>query len=467
MDWKSESVDRSAVGTEGPEQDGTPRKRRTARTELICALILGFATSASAQPREPVPLTRDQVVALALQNDPSSAALEQRAEALSSERTATMVGLFPDLGVSGSAARIGGFDEGQLPMPEGPVTIEVPRNRTTVRAEIVYPVSDALLRTRPAVEAVDHALDGNDALLEDRQLSRTLQAELAFLDYAEAEAEREVSQNALARAGEQHARIEALHRAGSATSAAVAAARARRAEAQLAVIAAEQRLRVRTTELSVLMDEPVPSRGWRAILPESDSLSGSPTEHLRQALANRADLAAVDASIRSEEGTSRAERAGILPSVSIYGGYVLANPNPNAFPQTQRWDDSWEVGVRASWSLAGVVRSLGRASAAEARASELGANRTALEQQIRREVDRANARWVSAVASEEAAGVAVEAAREAYEASASKLRVGQLVWVELQEADLRLARAELELKRAEIAGLRAAAALRRAIGGQR
>ncbi len=167
-----------------------------------------------------------------------------------------------------------------------------------------------------------------------------------------------------------------------------------------------------------------------------------------QALRNRVDIA---------DALRDAAAAARRPTVAIVGGLDYAKPNPKIFPRADRWEDSWDAGVRVTWSLwdggrsaAEVAHATAAALAARERLAE-GESRRALDLRLRRlEIESGRAAVDSAAA-------AVRAAAEARRVVTERYRAGVIAQGDVLDAELALMQAELDRTRA-LAGVRLAEA---------
>src|SRR5262249_28164941 len=92
---------------------------------------------------------------------------------------------------------------------------------------------------------------------------------------------------------------------------------------------------------------------------------------VQEALARRSERRALQDRIAAGEERERAERANRLPQISLSGGYDYSNPNYRIFPPGARWDDTWDVGVRLSWTAFDSGRRSAAISRAQARTDAL------------------------------------------------------------------------------------------------
>ena len=199
-------------------------------------------------------------------------------------------------------------------------------------------------------------------------------------------------------------------------------------------------------EIAERLEAPVPPAGTPA--------DASPRAE-RQAQADR---------IVAADERRRAAETGRRPTVSVIGAIDYANPNPHIFPRRDRWQESWELGVSANWSLwdggrtaAEVAQAGAAATAARARLDELDSLFALEIRQRLLDLDSARASLV-------AAGDGVRSAAEARRVVAERFAVGVATSTEVLDAQLALLQAELDRTRALAAIRLAEARLERALG---
>jgi OMF family outer membrane factor len=160
----------------------------------------------------------------------------------------------------------------------------------------------------------------------------------------------------------------------------------------------------------------------------------------------------------------QAAKAGLRPQVGVNGGYDYARPNPRIFPRTDRWDDSWDVSVNASWTLwdGGRTKAERADTAALSRVAE--ARLADFDRQVTFEVRQRLLELEASRAAINAASDGVRAAAEARRVVAERFTAGVVTNTEVLDAQTALLQAELERTRA-LAGARVAEArLARAVG---
>ena len=160
----------------------------------------------------------------------------------------------------------------------------------------------------------------------------------------------------------------------------------------------------------------------------------------------------------------RAAEAGRRPTVSVIGAVDYAKPNPSIFPRTDIWQESWELGVSANWTLWDGGRTSAEVLEAEAAATAARARLEELDSLFALEIRQRSLDLDSARASVIAASDGVRSAAEARRVVAERYTVGVATSTEVLDAQLALLQAELDRTRALAAIRLAEARLDRALG---
>jgi outer membrane protein len=190
--------------------------------------------------------------------------------------------------------------------------------------------------------------------------------------------------------------------------------------------------------------------------PSSPLETSSPDQGTGEANGS-ADLAALRYRVAAAEAAREAAVAARRPTVAVVGGVDFARPNPKIFPRADRWQESWDAGVRVTWSLWDGGRSA--AEVAQVTAATLAARERLAEIESRRDLDvRLRTLEIdSGRAAVEAATASVRAAAEARRVVTERYRAGVLPQGDMLDAELALLQAELDRTRA-LAGVRLAEA---------
>jgi outer membrane protein len=185
---------------------------------------------------------------------------------------------------------------------------------------------------------------------------------------------------------------------------------------------------------------------------------------VESARAARQERRALEQRVTAADAQRDAAAAGRLPTIQFLGGVDYARPNPKIFPRADVAQDSWDVGVGASWSLWDGGRTV--AEVAQARAVSLAASERLKEfdSQLGVEVRQRSLEVESAVASVAAATSGVTAAADARRVVDERYRAGVIAGIEVLDAEYALLQAQLDLTRAQATVRLTEAQLTRALG---
>jgi outer membrane protein TolC len=201
-----------------------------------------------------------------------------------------------------------------------------------------------------------------------------------------------------------------------------------------------------------------------AVLDLSPPLVPGQQDLVTEARARRNERQALEQRIEAADYLRVAAERARRPVVSLTGGVDYARPNPRIFPRADRWNESWDAGITASWSFwdggrarAEVAQAGSAITAARQRLAEFDSVVALEVRQRLLEIDSGRA----AVA---AAEDSIRAAAEARRVVTERYRAGVIAQTEVLDAEVALLQAELDRTRA-MAGVRLAEArLARALG---
>ncbi len=147
---------------------------------------------------------------------------------------------------------------------------------------------------------------------------------------------------------------------------------------------------------------------------------------------------------------ARLERARGLPVVEAFGSVLSANPNPRFIPNRERFDTTWEIGVRATWSPNDLVLGWAEGRTADAEAEKTMARIEALNLAIHREIVEARQSIIEARASLTSAQQGLEAALAAYAQRKLTYQEGATTVLDVLQSEGVVVAAELDAIRARI-----------------
>jgi len=184
----------------------------------------------------------------------------------------------------------------------------------------------------------------------------------------------------------------------------------------------------------------------------------------RTALENRPELRITDARIDGLGAQARAVNANRRPMVAASGQWLVARPNQRFLPLEDVVNDSWRVGIGASWQFFDGSRTKEQVATVHAEQRALQHDRGELERQILLEVATARLELESALEAIVAADASADAAAAWEGASGERYSAGLAMLSELLDAQADLTATEVARVRARAAAWMAEAALLRAVG---
>ena len=356
-----------------------------------------------------------------------------------------------------------------VPSPSGiPLLVypDVPNNYST-RLEMRWPIytggrTDALERAaRAEAEAVG-------AERQTAQADLRLEVTRAYWALVTAKASLDVLEQGVARSQAHVNDANQRFMAGLVPPNEVSSAAAQEARARMLAIEARTQRDVTSAELARLIgvgpDQPLEPTAdlARSEAPANQPLNVGPL--VESARAARQERRVLQQRVAAADAQREAAAAGRMPTVQFLGGVDYARPNPKIFPRADVAQDSWDVGVGATWSLWDGGRTV--AEVAQARAvSQAASERLAeFDSQLSVEVRQRALELESAAAAVAAAMSGVTAAADARRVVDERYQAGVIAGVEVLDAEYALLQAQLDLTRAQ-AGVRLAEAqLTRALG---
>lgn len=166
-------------------------------------------------------------------------------------------------------------------------------------------------------------------------------------------------------------------------------------------------------------------------------------EYKRSANTNRPDLDAARMKVESARASHGASKGGFLPTVSLFGDFLYANPNQRYLPNQERWDNTWDVGVMISYDLFdwGITRN--QVAQADARKSQA---ELAYEQALDGVELEVNQNYLALLQARERIAIAnggVEQASESARITQNRFHNGNATNTEVLDAEIALLQSKL------------------------
>ena len=443
----------------------------------ITTLALAFACllrAAPARAQGPAALTIDDAVARALAHAPRLDDARARGRAAGATADARTALGRPSLAASAGFVRTNHVPEFGIVQPNGDLRVifpDIPSNYR-LRAELGVPLYSggrigALVESSRADERAA-AAEGASAAA-DVELETTV----GYWTLATTRDRVRVLEQAQARADAVVSDVTARVEAGVLPPNEQLSARAVRARQRVQLVQAQNDAAVAEAQLARLVGL---APGAAIVLatavdterPGDRALVAEPLATLTpRAVAARPERLALEARRGAAEAAGLAASALKRPQVNALAAIEPARPNARFVPRADTWHTSWDLGVTVSWSLWDSGRAKAERAAAQAQAEAIGARLVDFDAAVGVEVHQRQLDVTGARAGLEAAGEAVEAAREARRVIGERFEAGVATSTEVLDSDVVLLEAELERTRLAASVRIGEARLARATGARR
>lgn len=417
-------------------------------------------------------LTLKQVALRAIKHDPDSRAKKAEVAAAKARLNQAIAAYIPRLNLSASYTRLSPV-ENKLDAPSIPgvdpnlFAFPVILNQYQLVASLEVPLSDYLLRLSNALDGANHDVDAKKLQRRAAELQAAAQGKLIYLEWVRSRGQYEVSKLAETRARTHLVDARRSFQGGLVTQADVLRLEAQSAQSKHLVAASKNLTAVSEERLRIVLQfkkNETLKLGVNVLVVDYDGKLGALAKLQQQAVAGRLELAAVRKSVQSLESAKKVAVASYAPQVSAFGNVLYGNPNPRVFPQADRWDLTWQLGARLSWSLGSVFMTHATAKERGAQVSALKGQAAALRRGIRSEVTSAYYQVLNARSARKAAQVQLRAARAGLDAVEKLFRAGRLTAAGVVDAQAALSQAQFQRINAYIDLLGARVRLEHALG---
>lgn len=419
-------------------------------------------------------LTADGVAKRAMQN---SRELEARAAALDAadaQLNAARFGFIPRLSGGVSYTRLSNItpptlglgDQGRFLVTTGPagplgdrpvfaagdISFPVFLDNYALRAGLVVPISDYLLRT---VQQVQGASEQRRAAQLDSRIARLKAANdgrLAYFAWVRARGQQVVAQQTLEQSRSRAEDIKRAFGVGSGSRADVLRAESLVEQARLLLARTDNLAGLTEQQLRLAMRSPdaeplgIAATDFDTLAPVEGTADFESL--VARAAQGRLELQSLDATRLALEAQRKTNWATLAPRLDATGSVLYANPNQRYVPNDGQWHFTWDVGVALSWQPTDLPAGLAQLSAAEARVRQTQAQLHAIEEALRVEVKQA-------VLSLQETAVALESTRKAQASAEEGYRVRQELFTNGRSTAVEVIDAETELTRSRLEALNA------------
>lgn len=389
-------------------------------------------------------LTAQQVADLARRASHDAEAKRAATEAAKARELLATMAYTPRVSATLRYARASAITPPTFGQPGQQVTFPFVLNSYQILATATAPLSDYVFkiyreqqRARLATTAATHMEEAairkaaGDALLLYYQWIGTL-GQQAALEAALATTKQRASNSA------------SLRDLGRASQAEVLSADAQVAEQTLTLQRAKQAEHIARLRLAEAIDLPADE----IVLGEAMGKALPTTSLNAQALVEasvreRPEFLSLEANKQSLLQARVAARAKHLPQFEAFGSALSARPNPRIFPQQERFDTTWELGLQLVWNFDTAFATIAEVDAISAQHRAAVAEMEAL-------VDAVELEIRSAIEDMQTADQNILSAEAAYRSAVEAHRVRLELWQAGRGTQLEIADAESLLTRAEV-----------------
>ena len=341
------------------------------------------------------------------------------------------------------------------PVPADAGSFPVILDQIEFSGRLTVPVSKYVFEISAALEAAGAGIDATQLEVDSARVRAAASARIAFYRFVAAVQQIAVFEKRVSEAQERLRVSEEGLRAGRLAETEMLEAKSALAAARLAL---ERAKTERATSQEALRQATLDDTATTYSLAADEGLSAFDPPALPQpvpvlydeAIEQRLERRRLRQLAVALTAAARLERAQGLPLVEAFGGILSANPNPRFIPNRERFDTTWEIGIRATWSPNDLVLGWAQGRAADAETEKTKARIEALNLAIHREIVQARQSIIEARASLTSAQQGLEAALAAYEQRKLTYEEGATTVLDVLQSEAVVVVAELDAIRARI-----------------
>ncbi len=404
-------------------------------------------------------LTADEAARRTLLSNPDVTAKQKSVAAADANVDASRAGYLPQLKLQASYTRLSNFAPLPLdlvPTLGGPQPNPFPviPNNYDMRATLSIPLSDHVLRVSNSLASAKH--NKTAATLDEHatRLAVARDARVYYYQWIRAQWVSYVAAKALEAARGHAQDAKNSFDAGLVSRADVLRTVSQQKSAELGVARSLNNVAVAAEQLRVQMSDPDQTNyeiGENILgdLPPY-AVPPSPGAGYAEALEHRIEIRQLgesEAALRAEAAVARAAN---YPRLDAQANGIYANPNQRYVPPVAEWHGTWDAGIVLSWTPTDILSATAHAKNAEARADEVVAQRSALKNALRVEVNQAMNALAEAAFSVDVSRDGRAAAEENYRVRRELYRAGKATTVEVTDAETELTQARLDAVNAQM-----------------
>ncbi len=432
------------------------------------ALALGLVIlPALVRAQEKRSLTIDEALQLGLQNNRGlhiSAARSAGAEAKASEIGASRL---PTLSLQAGYTRLSDIPPFAVTVPffPSPVTISpTVLNTYSTKLTITQPLFTGLRLERSA-EAAGAAAAASESDYQNDRIDLLYSIRSSYWNLYRAREVRRVIDENVGQIQAHLTDVKNMMNQGLATTNDVLKVQVQLSSTRLSQIDATNNVASATMALNLLLGLPVETSTevTSTIVPDT-TVVGSFDRLAHQPVDGRPDVKAAEGRRDAAEASVGAARGAWYPQISLIGDYNYARPNPRILPTKDEFEDTWDVGVVASFTLWNWGSTGDQTEQAQASYNQAKEAYEQTREAARMDVSQS---YLSLVQARDKIGVAeqgVEQAEDNYRITKNKFESGTATNTDLLDAEVALLQAKLNNTVAVVDFQLAVARMNKALG---
>lgn len=433
-------------------------RRIGGRGIMLVLLMVAPAPGLVAQASTARGISLSEAVELAVSSSSRLRGAEAAIEAGVARRSEARTGRLPALALEASYMRLEAEEPAEIPLPDPPR-----RPGSITLGDSIENSYDATLSLRQpiftggeitaGIEGADYAVAASRGGYEWERSGVELEARTAYWKLIEAGLRVEAIEERLRQVELNLENMESRLAAGVVTKSALLTVEMKLAEARLRLLRARNGRELNVTRLALMtgLSADTDLRPTTTLESAGKSEEQPPPGEsevgrlIRDALANRGDLAALRAELNATRASKSRARGGWFPKLFLAGEYSYARPNRTSFPVKDAFESSWRVGIVGRIELGDMPRVYHESSRREAEVRAAAARLQAAEDHVQLAVREAYLAYRSSYREVELARIMVTQAEESMDDTRGRVENGVALNEDLLEAQATLLEARLAL----------------------
>lgn len=337
-------------------------------------LTFGFLF-AIANAQEPLALTVEQAVAIGLERSKSLHASMMKVRYADAKANETSVTRLPSLKFGGSYTRLSEvppFEIGPFPpvIPNRMMVSPAYFDNYNLRLTLQQPIFTGFKLSK-AADIAGYSAEASTGDYRKDKMELTYNIQSAYWGLYRALEFRRVIDENVAQVEAHVKDIRNFFGQGIVTKNEVLKVEVQLSNIQLLQIEAQNSVRLATIGLNSLIGIPLETQlDMRTSLQYEGKNYGELKGLVERALENRPDLQAMGMLVKAGEASVGFARSGWFPQIFLQANYIYARPNPRIFPALDRFKDTWDVSVTASFDIWNWGTTVNQTDQAEAQLSQ-------------------------------------------------------------------------------------------------